>query len=117
MMANKASTRLQDAIMRLKGLYREKQPTDFIALEFLVSPEILEAVQPNSKLWKALRQGEKGIPKQGFAWLATDNELARIVELTRDRLQRSKDEEADDILLHLLTDPDPDFLKKTTSVR
>jgi len=100
---------LADAIARLKAMYAEDQPTGFIALEFLVSPEVLASAQPGSILSRALSEGERGIPRQGFAWLGVDNQLARIVELTRHEIQQSGD--ADRILTELLTEPTPSYLQ------
>lgn len=97
------------AISRLKEMYRDKEPTDFIAMEFLVSPEILASAQPGSVLWRALRDGEAKIPENGFEWLGTDNRLARIIELTRREIDGGRN--VDEVLTVLLTDPEPDFLK------
>lgn len=91
-------------------MYRDRQPTDYIALEFMVSPEILGMVQRGSVLWRALQEGEAGIPEQGFAWLATENKLARIVELTRSEIERKGD--ADAVLTALLTEQTPGYLAR-----
>lgn len=107
-MTTRTSRGLSEAVARLKAMYQAEEPTDFIAMEFMVSPEIHAAVLPGSLLWGALRDGESGIPEQGFAWLGTDNRLARIIDVTRAEIRRSGN--ADDILTSLLVDAAPEFL-------
>ncbi len=109
-MQPKSSKTFANAIAQLKSLYSEGQPTDFIAMEFMISPEIRRSVHPGSSLWKAMNESEKAIPTNGFAWFGSDNALSRLVEVTRAELQRAEPKDIDHVLSSLLTDAEPSFL-------
>jgi hypothetical protein len=102
---------LEATLKDFVGLFREAQPSDFIAAEFLVSSELIGNMNPKSKLARAIRQAEVSFPKEGFNWWAPPKELGSIVNATRAEIARLRSEEdMIRVMYDLISEPDPAFL-------
>jgi len=100
------------AVAEVLELFAEDQPDGYIALEFIVSSRISDAVSPGSKLARAIRLAETNLPRQGFQWLETGNHLNRLVQLTRAELERTASPGQREELLASLLHGDPAYLER-----
>ena len=103
---------LEATLKDFVGFFRESQPNDFIASEFLVSSEVIGHMNPASKLARAIRRAELSFPKEGFNWWEPPAELSSIVKAARTEVARARsDEDALRVLYDLLTEENPKFLQ------
>ena len=97
----------------LLALFEEKQSSDYIALEMIVSSRVLDAVAPGTKLAKAITLASAEFSKSGFWWTAPQP-LRRIIELTAHEVNRAGSEQGCREIAESILLGDPDFLSDVT---